>query len=47
MERASGAGRRVVRVGRESLYPMLILGRRHLERVLAEYVVYHDEHRVT
>jgi putative transposase len=32
-------------LGRELLDRMLILGRRHLEAVLADYVVHYNEHR--
>jgi len=39
------AERFVGTVRRECLDRMLILGRRHLERVLAEYVVHYNEHR--
>jgi putative transposase len=39
------AERFVGTVHRECLDRMLILGRRHLERILAEYVVHFNEHR--
>jgi len=39
------AERFVGTVRRECLDRMLILGRRHLERVLAEYVVHYNQHR--
>jgi transposase InsO family protein len=39
------AERFVGTVRRECLDRMLILGRRHLQRVLAEYVVHHNDHR--